>query len=133
MGDRTHLGWKQYSIRELIRAAAFVSNNKRNGETYQSTESLREQREIRQTSGKPVVLLLLETFDGERPRGCLTLIFLGELMDIRTVPVPPLPMGGGGRTSRSISRPFRGSVLAILLSAQSAKSRLLFIVTCTWR
>lgn len=30
MGDRRHLGWKQYSIRELIRAAALVSNSREN-------------------------------------------------------------------------------------------------------
>ena len=76
-----------------------------------------------------MVLLLLETFDGKRPRGRLVLVLLGELMDIRTVPVPALPMGCGGCTSRPISRSFSGSILAIFLSAQSAKSCLLFIIT----
>jgi hypothetical protein len=80
-----------------------------------------------------MVLLLLETFDRERPRDRLVLVLLGKFMDLSAVPVPPLPRGSGGRTDRSIGGPFRGSVLAILLSAQSAKSRLLFIVTRTRR
>ena len=44
-----------------------------------------------------MVLLLLEAFDRKRPRGRLVLVFLGKFMDIRTVPVPLMPMGGGGR------------------------------------
>jgi hypothetical protein len=76
-----------------------------------------------------MVLLLLETFDSKRSRGRLVLVLLSELMDIRAVPIPPLPVGGGGGPNRPIGRPFRGGILAIFLSAQSAKSRLLFIIT----
>ena len=75
-----------------------------------------------------MVLLLLEAFDRKSSRGCLVLVLLSELVDIRTIPVPPLSMGGGGRASQPISRPFRGIVLAIFLSAQSTKSRLLFVI-----
>ena len=64
-----------------------------------------------------MILLLLETFDGEGSRGRLVLEFLGELVDKRAVPVPLLPMGSGGRTDRTIGRPFRGNILAIFLSA----------------
>ena len=84
---------------------------------------------IRQTSSKPMVLLLLEAFDRKCPRGRLVLVLLGELMDIRAVPVPLLPVGGGGCTDRAVCRTFRGSVLAILLSAQGAKSGLLLVIT----
>ena len=81
-----------------------------------------------------MILLLLEAFDRERPRGRLVLVLLSKFMDIRTVPVPLLSMGGGGRTDRSISRSFRGSVLAVLLSTQSTKGSLLLIITRTrWR
>ena len=81
-----------------------------------------------------MILLLLETFNRECPGDRLVLVLLGELMDIRAVPIPPLPMGSGRRTDGPIGGPFRGGVLAILLSAKSAKSSLLFIVTRTrWR
>jgi len=80
-----------------------------------------------------MVLLLLETFDRKRPRGRLVLVFLCKLMDVRTIPVPFLPMGGGGRTDRSISGPFCGGVLAVLLSTQSTKGSLLLIITRAWR
>ena len=73
-------------------------------------------------------LLLLETFDGKCPRGRLVLVLLSELGDIRAVSVPPLPVGSGSRASRSSGRPFRRGILAILLSAQSAKSRLFLII-----
>ena len=81
-----------------------------------------------------MVLLLLEAFNRKRPGDRLVLVLLGELVDIRTVPVSPLPMGSGCRTDCSIGGPFRGGVLAILLSAQSAKSGLFFIITrARWR
>ena len=80
-----------------------------------------------------MTLLLLKTFDCEGPRGRLVLVFLGELMDVGAVPVPLLPMCSGSRTDRTIRGPFRGSILAIFLSAQSAKRCLLFIITRTWR
>jgi len=76
-----------------------------------------------------MVLLLLEAFDRKCPRGRLVLVFLGKFMDIGTVPVPLLPVGGGCRTDRSISGPFCGGVLAVLLSTQGAKSGLLLVIT----
>ena len=76
-----------------------------------------------------MVLLLLEALDRKRPRGRLVLVLLGKFMDIRTVPVSLLPMGGGGRTNRSVSGAFRSSVLAVLLPAQSAKGNLLLVIT----
>ena len=76
-----------------------------------------------------MVLLLLEAFDRKGSRDRLVLVLLGEFMDVGAVSVPLLPMSSGRRADRSIGGPFRGSVLPILLPAQSAKSRLLFIVT----
>jgi len=81
-----------------------------------------------------MILLLLEAFDRKRPRGSLVLVLLSKFMDIGTVPVPLLPMGGGGRTDRSISGPFCGGVLTVLLSTQSTKGSLLLIITrARWR
>lgn len=80
-----------------------------------------------------MVLLLLEALDRKHPRGRLVLVLLGKFMDIRTVPVPLLPMSSGGCAGRSIGGPFRGSVLAVLLSAQSAKSGLFLVITCARR
>lgn len=80
-----------------------------------------------------MIFFLLKALDREDPRGRLVLVFLGELMNIGTVPVPPLPVGSGGRANRTIDGPFRGSILAIFLSAQSAEGRLFFVVTRTRR
>jgi len=80
-----------------------------------------------------MILLLLEAFDRKRPRGRLVLVLLSKLMDVRTIPVPLLPMGGCGRTDRPIGGPFCGCVLAVLLSTQSTKGRLLLVITQAWR
>jgi hypothetical protein len=62
-------------------------------------------------------LFLLKTFDREGPRGSLVLVFLSEFMNERAVPVSLLSVGGSGRTDRTIRGSFRGSILAIFLSA----------------
>lgn len=64
----------------------------------------------------------------------LGLVLLSELGDMRAVPIPPLPVGSGSGASRPSSRPFRRGILAILFSAQSAKSHLLLVIACArWR